>query len=90
MELIVINSAAENSTKLYGEFWGIFATNVTNNLNTIKLYNLGEKLNKYLNEIIKEKILPERNPIMIPEMYISLIRINNDIKKVLWMEFISI
>ena len=41
----------ENSTKLYGEFWGIFATNVTNNLNTIKLYNLGEKLNKYLNEI---------------------------------------
>ena len=41
----------ENSTKLYGEFWGIFATNVTNNLNTIKLYNLGEKLNIYLNEI---------------------------------------
>jgi hypothetical protein len=41
----------ENSTKLYGEFWGIFATNVTNNLNTIKLYSLGEKLNKYLNEI---------------------------------------
>ena len=41
----------ENSTKLYGEFWGIFATNVTNNLNTIKLYNLGEKLNVYLNEI---------------------------------------
>ena len=41
----------ENSTKLYGEFWGIFATNVTNNLNTNKLYNLGEKLNKYLNEI---------------------------------------
>ena len=41
----------ENSTKLYGEFWGIFATNVTNNLNTLKLYNIGEKLNKYLNEI---------------------------------------
>ena len=41
----------ENSTKLYVEFWGIFATNVTNNLNTIKLYNLGEKLNIYLNEI---------------------------------------
>ena len=41
----------ENSTKLYGEFWGIFATNVTNNLNTVKLYNLGEKLNVYLNEI---------------------------------------
>ena len=41
----------ENSTKLYGEFWGIFATNVTNNLNTFKLYNLGQKLNLYLNEI---------------------------------------
>ena len=41
----------ENSTKLYGEFWGIFATNITNNLNTIKLYTLGEKLNNYLNEI---------------------------------------
>ena len=41
----------ENSTKLYGEFWGIFATNVTNNLNTIKLYNLGQKLNLYLKEI---------------------------------------
>ena len=33
----------ENSTKLYGEFWGIFATNITNNLNTIKLYTLGKK-----------------------------------------------
>jgi len=41
----------ENSTKLYGEFWGIFATNITNNLNTLKLYTLGEKLYKYLNEI---------------------------------------
>ena len=41
----------ENSTKLYGEFWGIFATNITNNLNTLKLFTLGEKLNKYLNEI---------------------------------------
>ena len=41
----------ENCTKLYGEFWGIFATNVTNNLNTFKLYNLGQKLNTYLNEI---------------------------------------
>ena len=42
----------ENSTKLYGEFWGIFATNITNNLNTFKLYNLGQKLNLYLKEII--------------------------------------
>ena len=41
----------ENSTKLYGEFWGIFATNITNNLNMLKLYTLGEKLNKYLKEI---------------------------------------
>ena len=41
----------ENSTKLYGEFWGIFATNITNNLNTLKLYIIGEKINNYLNEI---------------------------------------
>ena len=41
----------ENSTKLYGEFWGIFATNITNNLNTLKLFTLGGKLNQYLNEI---------------------------------------
>ena len=41
----------ENSTKLYGQFWGIFATNVTNNLNVFKLYNLGQKLNIYLKEI---------------------------------------
>ena len=41
----------ENSSKLYGEFWGIFATNIINNLNTIKLYTLGEKLNNYINEM---------------------------------------
>ena len=40
-----------SSTKLYVEFWGIFATNITNNLNTIKLYKLGENLNIYLKEI---------------------------------------
>ena len=40
-----------SSTKLYVEFWGIFATNITNNLNTIKLYKIGEKLNIYLKEI---------------------------------------
>ena len=40
-----------NSTKLYVEFWGIFAANITNNLNTQKLYKLGEKLNAYLKEI---------------------------------------
>ena len=41
----------ENSIRLFGEFWGLFSTNVTNNLNTKKLYFLGEKLNKHLNEI---------------------------------------
>jgi len=41
----------ENSIKLFGEFWGLFSTNVTNNLNTKKLFYLGEKINKYLNEI---------------------------------------
>ena len=40
-----------NCTKLYVEFWGIFSTNITNNLNTEKLYKLGEKLNMYLKEI---------------------------------------
>ena len=40
-----------NCTKLYGEFWGIFATNITNSLNSLKLYKLGEKLNLILKEI---------------------------------------
>ena len=40
-----------NTTKLYVEFWGIFANNITNNLNNEKLYRLGEKLNIYLKEI---------------------------------------
>ena len=40
-----------NSTKLYVEFWGIFAANITNNLNTQKLYKLGEQLNVYLEEM---------------------------------------
>ena len=40
-----------NSIKLYVEFWGIFAANITNNLNTQKLYKIGEKLNAYLKEI---------------------------------------
>ena len=38
-------------TNLYVEFWGIFANNITNNLNSLKLYKLGEKLNVYLKEI---------------------------------------
>ncbi len=41
----------ETSTKLYGEFWGILAANLTNNLNLNKLFILGNKLNKFLNEI---------------------------------------
>ena len=62
----------ENSTKLYGEFWGIFATNVTNNLNTFKLYNLGQKLNIFLkeintlwdNELKTKKVQPENEVII--------------------------
>ena len=41
----------ETTTKLYGEFWGILATNLTNNLNLNKLFMIGNKLNKFLNEI---------------------------------------
>ena len=41
----------ENCIKLYGEFWGIFSTNISSNINTNKLYSLGEKINTYLNEI---------------------------------------
>ena len=62
----------ENSTKLYGEFWGIFATNLTNNLNTIKLYNLGQKLNIYLKEMdilwnneLKNKKVDSENQVII-------------------------
>jgi len=40
-----------NITKLYVEFWGFFANNITNNLNSLKLYKLGQKLNLYLKEI---------------------------------------
>ena len=46
-----LKSLISNATKLFIEFWGIFANNITNNLNTSKLYKLGEKLNSYLNEI---------------------------------------
>ena len=41
----------ENSIKLYGEFWGIFSTNISSNINTSKLYSLGEKINIYLKEM---------------------------------------
>ena len=40
----------ESTTKLYVEFWNIFAGNITN-LNITKLNNLGSKINNYLNEI---------------------------------------
>ena len=41
----------ESSIKLYAEFWGIFSSNITNNINFQKLYFLGEKLNINLSEI---------------------------------------
>jgi hypothetical protein len=74
----------ENSTKLYGEFWGIFATNVTNNLNTFKLYNLGQKLNLYLKEInnlwdneLKQKKIDSENQGII-QLY------SRFLKEILW------
>ena len=52
----------ESSTKLYGEFWGVLSTNLTNNLNLEKLYFLGNKLNLLLDEInqLWEKDLKSR------------------------------
>jgi hypothetical protein len=41
----------ETATKLYGEFWGSLSTNLTNNLNLKKLFFVGNKLNRILNEI---------------------------------------
>ena len=69
-----------SSTKLYVEFWGIFATNITNNLNTIKLYKLGEKLNIYLKEInylwennLKNKKIDIENE-NIAQLYLRFLR----------------
>ena len=52
----------ENTTKLYVEFWNIFAGSMSN-LNITKLNNLGSKINNYLKEIntIWEKDLKNRN-----------------------------
>ena len=52
----------ENATKLYVEFWNIFAGNTTN-LNITKLNSLGLKINNYLNEIntLWDKDLKNRN-----------------------------
>ena len=70
----------ENSTKLYGQFWGIFATNVTNNLNVFKLYNLGQKLNLYLKEInflwdneLKTKKVDSENELVV-QLYSRFLR----------------
>ena len=70
----------ENSSKLYGEFWGIFATNITNNLNTFKLYNLGQKLNLYLKEInnlwdneLKSKKIDSENQVIV-QLYSRFLR----------------
>ena len=46
-----LKTLIEKSTKLYGEFWGILAANLTNNLNLNKLFIIGSKLNKFLREI---------------------------------------
>ena len=46
-----LKNLIDNSIKLYIEFWGIFSTNISTNINTTKLYSLGEKLNIYLKEI---------------------------------------
>ena len=43
----------DTSTKLYGEFWGILATNLTHNLNLNKLFRIGHRINKYLKEMEK-------------------------------------
>ena len=39
------------AVKLYGEFWGNLATNLTNNLNLNKLFYVGNRLNDYLHEL---------------------------------------
>ena len=41
----------DTGTKLYGEFWGILATNLTHNLNLNKLFHIGHRINKYLKEM---------------------------------------
>ncbi len=46
-----LKNLIESTTKLYGEFWGVLSTNLTNNLNLEKLYLLGNKLNLLLDEI---------------------------------------
>lgn len=50
-KFFLVKNLIENATKLYGEFWGSLATNLTNNLNLTKLFNIGNKLNGTLREI---------------------------------------
>ena len=74
----------ENCTKLYGDFWGIFATNVTNNLNNKKIYNLGQKLNIYLKEIntLWENELKQRKIDSETEVTIQLY--SRFLREILW------
>ena len=70
----------ETSTKLYGEFWGILAANLTNKLNLTKLFIIGNKLNKFLNEInslwendLKNKKIDLENQ-SIAQLYVFFLR----------------
>ena len=74
----------ENSTKLYGEFWGIFATNITNNLNTFKLYNLGQKLNLYLKEIINLWDNELKSAKIDSENQVIILLYSRFLKEILW------
>ena len=73
----------ENTTKLYVEFWSIFSGNITN-LNTIKLNNLGTKLNNYLKEInnIWDNDLKNRNVDFEHQSIILLY--SKFLKEILW------
>ena len=70
----------ESTTKLYGEFWGVLSTNLTNNLNLEKLYFLGNKLNSVLNEInelwekdLKSKKIDLENQSIV-QLYVYFVR----------------
>ena len=74
----------ENSIKLFGEFWGIFEANVSFNINTNKLYSLGQKLNVFLKEInniwdneLKNKKIGNENQAIV-QLYSKFL------KEILW------
>ena len=83
-KFLQIKNFISNATKIYAEFWGIFESKVTNNLNTQKLYKLGEKLNIYLkkmnnlwdNELKNKKLSCENEP--IAQLYALFL------KEILW------